>query len=340
MFLTRIPLIFIDPRHCYRLDEFAQTQGLWRCKMKLKMTSMSHELQDLLRNAFTPFKDDSDPTIKVYWDEYLKLIDSMILDDLHLSVKRSLTDLMYALVGDKKAELSPLYVVEAILAGQKTEWNPAIKNLKKMVFIVREESIMSAQAFPRVFTENKKKIGNLTISTDNAKQVDHVLAAPSNHDTIELNSIEFKQTYNGMLVLAELRAQNKDPDAMTECQCGGDDRELSPTRPTLPVELLPSSSEFIVSIPPRFVIVGHGTITILSGTLSQLTRGVGVGRVTTDAGQVNIDKFMVGDLKLEEEQTLIQAVSLLDDVQLGLNILQVLNTNNQYSFDPVLVETV
>ncbi|KAK2944658.1 putative Dynein-1-beta heavy chain, flagellar inner arm I1 complex [Blattamonas nauphoetae] len=108
MFLTRIPLIFIDPRHCYRLDEFAQTQGLWRSKMKLKMTSMLHELQDLLRNAFTPFKDDTDPTIKVYWDEYLKLIDSMILEALHLSVKRSLTDLMYALVGDKKAELSPL----------------------------------------------------------------------------------------------------------------------------------------------------------------------------------------------------------------------------------------
>ncbi|KAK2964299.1 hypothetical protein BLNAU_830 [Blattamonas nauphoetae] len=108
MSLTRIPLIFIDTRHSYRLDKFAQTQGLWRSKMKLKMTSISQDLQDLLRNAFTPFKDDTDPTIKVYWDEYLKLIDSMILEALHLSVKRSLTDLMYALVGDKKAELSLL----------------------------------------------------------------------------------------------------------------------------------------------------------------------------------------------------------------------------------------
>ncbi|KAK2958478.1 putative Dynein axonemal heavy chain 2 [Blattamonas nauphoetae] len=128
-------------------------------------------------------EDDSDPTIKVYWDEYLKLIDLMILEALHLSVKRSLTDLMYALVGDKKAELYPLYVVEAILAGQKTEWNPTIKNLKKMVFDVREEGIMSAQTFPRVFTKNKKKIGNLTIKTDNDEEDNETKSVESAQNT-------------------------------------------------------------------------------------------------------------------------------------------------------------
>jgi hypothetical protein len=73
--------------------------------------------QDVLRDAFQPFHDDSDAIIIKSWDDLLKRIDGIVLEALSVAVKRTLNDVLFALVGDNKTELTPLFIVEAILSG-------------------------------------------------------------------------------------------------------------------------------------------------------------------------------------------------------------------------------
>ncbi|KAK2944659.1 putative Dynein axonemal heavy chain 2 [Blattamonas nauphoetae] len=94
-----------------------------------------------------------------------------------------------------------------------------------MVFDVREEAIMSAQAFTRVFTENKKKIGNLTITTDNDEEDNEQIrnsteirdlsrAIQESFKPLVQNLRKFEQEYKAIMVAFQL---DKDPqDAFYE----------------------------------------------------------------------------------------------------------------------------
>lgn len=98
--------------------------------------------------SYEYFRYDKDPRIHTEWDKFVEKIDQKVEDALRLSVKRSLSTLYRAIMGDKTTEVQPLFLVYVVLDRQSVEFQPRLEELIEIVSrISGVESCFSLSSF-------------------------------------------------------------------------------------------------------------------------------------------------------------------------------------------------
>ena len=144
----------IENKKIYDLEEFEESQAVYRDIVKEKLRLTHTRIVDILTSLFEIFKNDG-KDVFYQWVKYVEKIDYMVEESLRVAVKRSLQEIAKSINGEGKnrdgaAEIHPLFKVNVVLESQKVDFNPTLQRLEETVNKVAHDMMSSIDVVNRL----------------------------------------------------------------------------------------------------------------------------------------------------------------------------------------------
>ena len=182
--ISETQLVNITKKRVYMISEFQEVQRAHRDTIKAKFSSLVKDIKDVMSTTYETFANDSDD-VQEEWMKYTEKVDKKMSDALKQTVKKSLQELLRALNGDAKTEVTPVFsVVLGLETSSNVELNPSIQAILSMINTESRDLITVIQIVPRI-----SQVPSTDASSDQEEELPSFYDIISNDEDSTLKTI-------------------------------------------------------------------------------------------------------------------------------------------------------